>query len=59
MLGWLLLFLAAALGLKFWHGRRAEKELREIKLKSIQRRLAEKEAPNQAPETGSEPKPRQ
>lgn len=44
MLGWFLLLLAAALGLKFWHGRRTEKELRDIKLKSIQRRLVEKDA---------------
>lgn len=44
MLGWFLLLLAAALGLKFWHDRRTEKELRDIKLKSIQSRVAEKDA---------------
>lgn len=51
MLGWLVLFLAAALGLKFWHSRRTEKEMRDIKLKSIQRRLAEKEAVKPVDET--------
>lgn len=55
MLGWILLFFSAALALKFWHGRGTEKELRDLKLKSIQRRLAEKELEKDPAKDPNEP----